>query len=146
MASDSHALSRPPLSLLIAVALLGWGVAGYAFYAAGGDREATEAKLAQTEAARAGLADELEHLRSASGQLADLQQKITAAEAELTKTQANAAEVAQNLTKLNEEVAARTHDRDVLKAQADAAKAASPGATPAHSTAAQKAPSHKTTP
>lgn len=133
MPSDVVASTRPPLSLLLGITLLGWAVAGYAFYSSGGDRDALQAKLTQTEAARAGLAAELEQQKASAGQVDDLRQKLTAVQADLAQSQAKAAEAAQRVTALTADLATRTHERDALQAKLDAAQTHAPAPkTPAH--------------
>ncbi len=139
MTSDVVASSRPPLSLLLVTALLGWAVAGYAFYSAGSDRSGIEAKLAQTETARAGLASELEQQRALAGQVDELRQKLAAAQADLTQSQARAADATQRVTALTADLATRTKERDTLQAKLEAAQAS---AAPARGAAA-KPTTHK---
>ena len=150
MSSDATASSRPPLSLLIAVALLGWIVAGFAFYASSGDRQATEAKLAETETARAALATQLEQQRAAVAQAAELTQKLAAAEADLAQSQARATAAEQHVSGLTADLAARTHERDALQARLESGKSAPAAAqkapVPPAAAAAPKPPAHKTTP
>ena len=74
-------LQRPLPLALAAAAVLGWiAVVSLAWSAS-----AQRAELARNEAARTQLAGELERQRQASGQLADLQAKISTAEGELTR-------------------------------------------------------------
>ncbi len=138
MPSAARSPSRPALVLLTLAAFLGWGIAGYAFI----QRDNAGAQLAQTEAARAALATDLEHQKAAAGQVAELQQKLAAAEAALAQSQAAAAQAAQQVTALTADVAARTHERDVLQAQVKAAPAAaaaeSHAAPETHATPVQK--------
>jgi uncharacterized protein YlxW (UPF0749 family) len=143
MPSDVVTSSRPPLSLLLGIALLGWGVAGYAFYSTGGTRDGISAKLAQTEAARATLATELEQQRATAGQADDLRKQLAAAQAELTQAQAATAEATQRVTGLTAELAARTKERDSVAARLDAAQAAAGQARAAAAAAGQKTPVHK---
>jgi hypothetical protein len=73
---------RRPLSRALAIAAaLGWIIVVSLAWSAAAQR----AELARTEAARSELAGELERQRQASGQLADLQAKITTAEGELAR-------------------------------------------------------------
>jgi uncharacterized protein HemX len=74
-------LRRPLPLALAAAAVLGWLVVVWLAWSASAQR----AELARNEAALTELAGELERQRQASGQLADLQAKISAAESELAR-------------------------------------------------------------
>ena len=141
MPSAVRSPSRTGLVLLTGVSVLAWAIAGYAFI----QRDDAGAKLAQTEAARATLASQLEHAQAATGQATDLQQKLTAAEAELAQSQAHVTEATQQVATLTAELATRTHERDSLKAQLQAAQsnAAAHPAPETHAAPAPKPPAHK---
>ena len=140
MTSETLAPTRPPLSLIAVAVVLGWVVAGYAFYAGSSERQATEAKLAQAEAARAGLATELEQQRAAVAQADELRQKLAAVQADLAQSQARLAAAEQRATGLTADLGSRTHERDALQARLEATKTAPAEAHPA----APKAPARKT--
>ena len=144
MPSAARSSSRTAVSLLIGVSLLSWAITGYAFI----QRDDAGAKLAQTEAARASLASDIEHAKADTGQVADLQQKLAAAQADLAKSQASATEASQQVTTLAADLATRTHERDVLKgqlqaAQASLAAAGSHAAPETHAAPAPKPQTHK---
>ena len=120
--------SRTGLVLLTGVSLLAWAIAGYAFI----QRDDIGAKLAQTEAARATAAADLEHAQAATTAATEAQQKLTAAEAALAQAKAQTADLTQQVSTLTADLAARTHERDVLQAQLTTARA--------NTAAAQSAP------
>jgi uncharacterized protein HemX len=74
----------PPKTGLLAtvsvVALIGWGVAGYAFWSGSNELHATAAQLQQVEVARQDVANRLDELQKTAGTLAELQAKITDAQ------------------------------------------------------------------
>jgi chromosome segregation ATPase len=84
VATDERAAFKTRLlAAVCAIALVGWGVAGYAFWSASDAGEKAAARLRQSETARQDVARKLDEQVKAAGTFAELQGKIADAHKQL---------------------------------------------------------------